>query len=259
MDIDIKQQIKEILLKENLTMTDLVSKLNARKPTEENNTTVASLNNKLTRGTIKYSEILEIFDVLDYDVSLHKRYNTGDQSSKGEFFTPKSLLGALAGFTVGGIGGSIIGGALGNTLDSKTQSESITNLKENKIVADMKLLTWEQMQLRFDLEEQFQDILELVINSIIENANLEGFPDKIKSEIILYQNSNLAIGFRLQNVYRGLYIIVAQQIKSHELIDYLSDVRKMYADGGTLKLDNNTIREFIEKADYLINTVFKKD
>lgn len=69
--IDIKQQVKEYLLKENTTLTDLVSILNGNR-LKEATTTVASLNNKLTRGTIKYSEIIEIAQALGYDVIWQK-------------------------------------------------------------------------------------------------------------------------------------------------------------------------------------------
>jgi hypothetical protein len=123
--MDIKQQIKEILLKEKITMTDLVNLLNKNKTGENNRTTVSSLNNKLTRGTIKYSEILEIFDALNYDIILQKRNIAETQSSKG--FKPV-VAGMVTGLATGGILGNILGGALGATWG---KSGTITGEKEH--------------------------------------------------------------------------------------------------------------------------------
>ena len=36
-------------------------------------TTVSNINNKLSRGTIRYSEMVELLDVLGYDVQITKR------------------------------------------------------------------------------------------------------------------------------------------------------------------------------------------
>jgi hypothetical protein len=84
MAIDIKQQIKEVLLEKNLSMTDLVSLLNENKPDNEK-TTLQSLNNKLTRGTIKYSEILEIAQVLKYNILWQ---NTDNNRFEGTLLKP---------------------------------------------------------------------------------------------------------------------------------------------------------------------------
>lgn len=65
--MDIKQQIKEYLNKKNASLTGVVNMINSFKPQEEQ-TTVQNINNKLTRGTIKYSEVLEIAQVLGYDI-----------------------------------------------------------------------------------------------------------------------------------------------------------------------------------------------
>jgi hypothetical protein len=65
--MDIKQQIKEYLNKKNTTLTNVVNIINSFKSKEEQ-TTVQNVNNKLTRGTIKYSEVLEIAQILGYDI-----------------------------------------------------------------------------------------------------------------------------------------------------------------------------------------------
>jgi hypothetical protein len=69
--MNIKQQVKSLLLKENIKFVNLVELINKNR-TDEQKTTISSLNNKLTRGTIKYSELSEIFEVLGYNIILVK-------------------------------------------------------------------------------------------------------------------------------------------------------------------------------------------
>ncbi len=65
-----RQIVKTMLLKEDLTMTQLVERLNLAYP--DNQTAVANLNNKLTRNTIKFREMQQICDVLGYDMNFNK-------------------------------------------------------------------------------------------------------------------------------------------------------------------------------------------
>ena len=59
-----REEIKAILAKENLTMTELSKKLD---------TSVNNLSNKLRNKTIKYEEVLEIADILGYNIKFEKR------------------------------------------------------------------------------------------------------------------------------------------------------------------------------------------
>jgi len=61
----IKNDIKVKILQKGLTMTKLVELLNGK---HNKNTTVQNISNKLTRETIQYKEILEIADVLGYEI-----------------------------------------------------------------------------------------------------------------------------------------------------------------------------------------------
>ncbi len=65
--MDIKQQIKEYLEKEGKTLTGLVNLINSFKSPDEQ-TTVQNISNKLSRGTIKYNEVLEIAQILGYNL-----------------------------------------------------------------------------------------------------------------------------------------------------------------------------------------------
>ena len=61
----IKNEVKVKILQKGHTMTKLVELLNGK---YNKNTTVQNLSNKLTRETIQYKEILEIADVLGYEI-----------------------------------------------------------------------------------------------------------------------------------------------------------------------------------------------
>lgn len=51
------------------SLTRVVNEMNSRHP-ERKKTTVQNISNKLTRGTIKFSEIIEIADIIGLEVSL---------------------------------------------------------------------------------------------------------------------------------------------------------------------------------------------
>ena len=59
----VHNEIKSIIAKNGFTLTEVVHLMNQhRKPEEQ--TTVQNISNKLTRGTIKFSEVLEIASVI---------------------------------------------------------------------------------------------------------------------------------------------------------------------------------------------------
>ncbi|WP_293974390.1 LLM class flavin-dependent oxidoreductase [uncultured Ruminococcus sp.] len=63
----IHREIKSILAKSGMTLTEVVNQINLSR-SEDNQTTIQNLSNKITRGTIKYSEILEIATVLNKSI-----------------------------------------------------------------------------------------------------------------------------------------------------------------------------------------------
>ena len=64
----VHSEIKSIIAKHGFTLTEVVNQLNqARAPDQQ--TTVQNISNKLTRGTIKYSEVLEIASVIGLRIS----------------------------------------------------------------------------------------------------------------------------------------------------------------------------------------------
>lgn len=68
----IRNQVKAMIALQGWTLTRVVQKINERHP-ECNCTTVQNISNKLTRGTIKYSEILEIAEIIGIEISWNPR------------------------------------------------------------------------------------------------------------------------------------------------------------------------------------------
>lgn len=59
---DVRNEIKSYLAASGMTLTDVVAEFNRRHPCEH--TTTQNISNKLSRGTIRYSECKEIADIL---------------------------------------------------------------------------------------------------------------------------------------------------------------------------------------------------
>ena len=60
---EIHNQVMSKLVLHGWTLTRVVNQMNERRPKEQR-TTVQNISNKLTRGTIKFSEILEIAEII---------------------------------------------------------------------------------------------------------------------------------------------------------------------------------------------------
>lgn len=66
----IREDIKIILLKEKLTLVDLARMLSLKSGKK---ITSDSISQKLRKNTIKFEEVKEILDCLDYDINFQKR------------------------------------------------------------------------------------------------------------------------------------------------------------------------------------------
>lgn len=64
--------VKTQLANANVTLTKIVEEMNK---VNNEKTTVQNLSNKLTRGTIKFSEILQIADLAGYELNWEKKIN----------------------------------------------------------------------------------------------------------------------------------------------------------------------------------------
>lgn len=61
--MSIKNEIKGYISASGWTLTDIVNKMNESLPPDKQ-TTVQNISNKLSRGTIKYSEVKEIAQII---------------------------------------------------------------------------------------------------------------------------------------------------------------------------------------------------
>ncbi len=68
--MDTKQQIKHLLLMNNMTMTELCKKMSER---INEPYTIHNISGKLKRGSIKYSEMKDILDILGYEFIIRKK------------------------------------------------------------------------------------------------------------------------------------------------------------------------------------------
>ena len=61
------KEIKMNLARSGMTLTEVVSRMNQNR-SKDNQTTIQNISNKIMRGTIKYSEILEIAAILNMSI-----------------------------------------------------------------------------------------------------------------------------------------------------------------------------------------------
>ena len=67
-DNKIRNEIKGYIANSGWSLTNIVNELNSHR-SEEEQTTTQNISNKLTRGTIKYSEVLEIAEIIGYKIT----------------------------------------------------------------------------------------------------------------------------------------------------------------------------------------------
>ena len=63
----IHREIKANFARSGMTLTEVVKQMNLNR-SDDNQTTIQNISNKIMRETIKYSEILEIASILNMDV-----------------------------------------------------------------------------------------------------------------------------------------------------------------------------------------------
>lgn len=69
--MDIKNEIKSRLAAAGFTLTQVVEKMNEGLDADKQ-TTVQNISNKLSRGTIKYSEVKEIAEIIGMEIEWNK-------------------------------------------------------------------------------------------------------------------------------------------------------------------------------------------
>lgn len=69
-DKNIREQIKYLSAMQGMTMLKLKEEVNKKYNKQDS---IRNLGNKLRNGTFRVSELIEIVDILGYDIYLHKR------------------------------------------------------------------------------------------------------------------------------------------------------------------------------------------
>lgn len=69
--MDTRTRIKTVIAAENTTLKNIIEEINARHPDET--TTAQNITNKLARKTIRFDEVSEMLDILEYDVIFRSR------------------------------------------------------------------------------------------------------------------------------------------------------------------------------------------
>ncbi len=72
--MNIRSTIKSYIVREGMTMADLVDKLAERHGWSRS---VPSFSDKLRRGSLRYHEAIEVADILGYDIVWKKRTGGG--------------------------------------------------------------------------------------------------------------------------------------------------------------------------------------
>lgn len=68
---DTRARIKTVIAAEQTTLKDIVNTMNEKHPDDK--TTPQNITNKLARKTIRFDEVSEIMDILDYDIIFRSR------------------------------------------------------------------------------------------------------------------------------------------------------------------------------------------
>lgn len=68
--MNIRNEIKAYIVSSGYTMTEIVDMINKK---YNRNDTVQNLSNKLSRGTIRYSEVKEIAEAMSYEIRWIKK------------------------------------------------------------------------------------------------------------------------------------------------------------------------------------------
>ena len=71
---NIRNEIKSYIAASGWSLVDIVAKLNESRP-ENEKTTPQNISNKLTRGTIKYSEVKEIAEIIGFEITWEAKGN----------------------------------------------------------------------------------------------------------------------------------------------------------------------------------------
>ena len=70
MNLNIRNEIKSIIVREGLSLSDVMDRMHRDYGWSSN---VSNFTGKLGRGSLRYTEVLELADALGYDIEWRKR------------------------------------------------------------------------------------------------------------------------------------------------------------------------------------------
>ena len=65
--MDIKKEIRKLLIEKDISMTDLVNSLNKKTGKQDS---LQNLSGKLNRNSLKFKEVEELLDVIGYELQI---------------------------------------------------------------------------------------------------------------------------------------------------------------------------------------------
>lgn len=87
----VKSILKAFFTSRNLTLKDVVDKYNELHPDEQ--MSLQSLSNKLSRGSIRFSEVLDILDSIGYQISFCEKKEFVFKKIKSQNLSPCMIMG----------------------------------------------------------------------------------------------------------------------------------------------------------------------
>jgi hypothetical protein len=70
MNLNIRNEIKSIIVREGMSLSDVMDRMHREYGWSSN---VSNFTSKLSRGSLRYTEALELADALGYDIEWRKR------------------------------------------------------------------------------------------------------------------------------------------------------------------------------------------
>ena len=218
MKANIKQIIKKYLIKENKTYVDVVNQINKNR-SDDKKISKQNLNNKLTRGTIKYSEVLEIADVLGYNILWQKKHTDHVEIKN------KSDIDYY----------DTVEKAYNSTFPPQCGKTDYLRLKEHSRI--------------ILIEQEISKFLTIIFN-LISEVKLPELEIKEHFNALKDNKDNLSNESIFINYFSTLYNILLMTSAGNEFIPTLYFLRNTYINGGISKLPNDSRIQLIELLQY---------
>lgn len=135
--------------------------------------------------------------------------------------------------------------------------ESLEKENSNNIYISEEDYDLEQMQIRFEIENKLSNNLFLITDNIIYNADISNFSNQLTSDIERYKNMTNSIeASKFMLVYRVLYVVIVQQLKNKQLLEFIVKIRKIYSISPFFSIvEDEELQSLLSESNDLINTL----